>query len=165
MFKEITPNEIDKNAFDKFSNEWALLTAGNQEKFNTMTISWGGFGHLWNKKIVYVYVRPSRYTYEFMEKEDYFTVSFFGGQYKTDLNYLGKFSGRDEDKIAKTNLTPVFVEGMPCFEQAEYVLVCKKVHSVDLERNQFIDKDVEAIYKDDELHRQYIGVIEKVYKK
>lgn len=165
MFKEIQVNEISKNAFTMYPNDWALLSAGNEEKFNTMTISWGGFGHLWRRDIAYIYVRPTRYTYEFIEKEDYFTLSFFNGDFKIDLGYLGKFSGRNEDKISKTNLNTMFIEGIPCFEQAEYVILCKKVHSVDITREQFMDKDVEDTYTDDNLHRQYIGVIEKVYKK
>ena len=73
---------------DQFADQWALLTAGQKEHFNMMTISWGGMGTLWNKPVVTVYVKPCRYTYEFMEKNDYFVVSFFGGTHKEDLNIL-----------------------------------------------------------------------------
>ena len=82
--------------------EWALLTAGVREKFNTMTISWGGLGTIWNKPVVTVYVKPIRYTYEFMESNEYFTISFYDEKYKKDLGILGSKSGRNLDKIALT---------------------------------------------------------------
>ena len=162
---QILSTEMQKNVFELYNKSWALLTSGDKDDFNTMTISWGGLGHLWRKDVAYVYVRPTRYTYEYIEKNDYFTVSFFGEEYREDLTYLGKNSGRDEDKLAKTSLTPTFVDGTVIFDQAEYVMVCKKVHSVDITREQFNDKETENVYTNDNLHKQYIGVIEKVYKK
>ena len=142
---QILSTEMQKNVFELYNKSWALLTSGDKDDFNTMTISWGGLGHLWRKDVAYVYVRPTRYTYEYIEKNDYFTVSFFGEEYREDLTYLGKNSGRDEDKLAKTSLTPTFVDGTVIFDQAEYVMVCKKVHSVDITREQFNDKETENV--------------------
>lgn len=164
MLKEIKLSEIDCNAFDMWGENWSLATSGDEKNYNTMTISWGSLGKLWFEDVATIYVRPSRYTYEFMEKNDYFTVSFFFEKNREDLTYLGKNSGRDGDKIAKTSLEPVFLDNTVAFSQADYVIVCRKVHAVDFKREQFIDKNVEAVYKDDNIHRQYTGVIEKVYK-
>lgn len=165
MFKEITVHEIEHNAYDMFQKNWALVSSGDEQDFNTMTVSWGMLGHLWFNDIANVYVRPSRYTYEYMEKNDYFTISFFFDKNREDLSYLGKVSGRDEDKVSKTSLTPIFIDGTVAFEQAEYVFVCKKAHSVEFTREQFTDKAVCDTYTDDNLHVQYSGVVKKVYKK
>ncbi len=162
--KVIPLNELDKNVFSLYKDDWALLSAGNNESFNTMTVSWGGFGFLWNKPVVYSYVRPTRFTYEFTEKHDYFTLTFLKDGYREDLAYLGKASGRDENKIAKTKLSPIFIDGIPTFSQAKYVLVCKKAYISDIKLENFVDDSTKKIYTDDNLHRQYIGVIEKVYK-
>ena len=66
----------------KIDKEWAVLTCGKKEKFNMMTISWGGLGTLWHKPIATIYVRPNRYTNEFIENNDYFTLSFYDEEYK-----------------------------------------------------------------------------------
>ena len=65
------------NPFEKFNKEWALVTAGTKDKFNSMTISWGSMGTLWFKDIVTIYIRPDRYTFKFLEENDTFTVSFY----------------------------------------------------------------------------------------
>jgi len=103
MQKEINIRELKDNFVKMISNEWALLTAGKSDGFNTMTVSWGGIGELWNKDVCFVFVRPQRYTYEFIEKNDYFSLSFFGGEYKKFLLQYGirhsKSTGRYEDWI------------------------------------------------------------------
>ena len=104
-------SDLDKN--------YALLTAGVKGDFNTMTISWGGFGTLWNKPVVTVYVKPIRYTYKFMENNDYFTVSFYDDKYKKDLITLGTKSGRDSDKISLTSLNPLYLDNSVSFEEAK----------------------------------------------
>ena len=69
--KEISIEQLKVNPVTLIGGEWALLTAGNKENgFNTMTVSWGHIGELWNKPTTVVYVRPQRYTKEFIDKED-----------------------------------------------------------------------------------------------
>lgn len=163
MFKEITVKEITKSACTMFSEGWAIVSAGNENDYNGMTVSWGCLGHVWRKDVANVYVRPTRYTYKYFEENDYFTVCIFKGDFKKDLTYVGKHSGRDEDKFAKTDLDYSFIDGLPVVNQAEYVLLCKKAYAHDIIRPEFIDKSVEAFYQDDNLHRSYYGVIEKVF--
>ena len=105
MFKEITFREFKENPFTLFLEDWGLVTAGNQEHFNTMTIAWGQLGILWNKPICTTYVRPTRYTYEFMEDNEYFTVAFFDKEYREPLRILGTKSGRDGYKVKESGLT------------------------------------------------------------
>ena len=85
--------------FSQFDKKWALLTAGDKENFNTMTVSWGGLGTIWGKPVATVYVRTSRYTHDYMDNNEYFTVSFYPEEYKKVLGVLGSKSGRDMDKI------------------------------------------------------------------
>ena len=115
------------DAFHIFDKQWALVTAGTLEDYNTMTISWGGLGTLWSRPVATVYVKPVRYTYHFLEKNDYFTVSFFPEEYKKDLGILGSKSGRNGDKVALTSLTPIAAEHGVTFTQASATLICKKI--------------------------------------
>ena len=100
MLKRIDPKEIGQNVFSLIGDQWMLITAGTAERCNTMTASWGGLGVLWRKPVATIYVRPQRYTYTFLEKNPYFTLSFFGPQWKKQLAYCGAVSGREEDKFA-----------------------------------------------------------------
>lgn len=75
--KKVEVKELSENFFEAIGKEWMLVTAGNKEAFNTMTASWGGIGWLWNKPVAFVFVRPERYTYEFIEKGDFLTLSFW----------------------------------------------------------------------------------------
>ena len=102
-----------------FLKDWALLAARKDGKFNTMTIGWGELGTLWNKDVITVYVKPCRYTYEFMEADDYFTVSFFDEAYRKDLSYLGSHSGKDEDKLARTKLNAYAIENGIAYKEAK----------------------------------------------
>lgn len=154
-------NDLDKN--------YALLTAGSKDDFNTMTISWGGFGTIWNKPVVTVYVKPIRYTYKFMENSDYFTVSFYDDKYKKDLLTLGTKSGRDSDKISLTSLNPLYLDNSVSFEEANVTLVCKKIYYQDLNLElikENLSNDIyNRFYGDDPVHRMYIGEVVDIIKK
>ncbi|MBR2177479.1 MAG: flavin reductase [Clostridia bacterium] len=165
-FKEINVRELDGNFFTKIGKEWMLITAGDEEKFNTMTASWGGIGILWGTNVTFTFIRQSRYTYEFVDNNPYYTLSFFGGNLMKELTYCGKNSGRDVDKIKETGLTPVFDAEAPYFEQAELVLVCRKLHKQTISPEGFIDKKpLETFYSDKDWHEAFVGEIVKVLKK
>ncbi len=151
------PFEVD--AFHVFDQQWALVTAGSLESYNTMTISWGGLGTLWSRPVATIYVKPIRYTFEFLEKNDYFTVSFFPKEYKKDLGILGSKSGRNGDKIALTSLTPKSIPQGVTFEQASAVLVCKKIYWQDLDLERIPTDAVASYYQTEEPHRMYIGEV------
>lgn len=165
-FTEIQPKELDTNFFEAIGKQWMLITAGNKEKFNTMTASWGGVGVLWNKNVTFTFIRDSRYTREFVDNGEYFTLSLFGGQFMKELGYCGKYSGRDVDKIKETGLVPLFDAHAPYFEQAETVIVCKKLYKQKMTPDGFTDKSfVETFYSDNDWHEIYVGEIVKVLKK
>lgn len=165
-FKETTLTELNLNPFNKIGKEWMLITAGSEEDFNTMTASWGGLGVLWRKDVAYTVIRPCRYTYEFTEKNDYFSLCFFSEEYRNALTLCGRTSGRDCDKIKEAGLTPVFIDGVPCFEEASLVLICKKLYSQPMSEQFVHDNAVSECYGEGEdYHTLYVGEIVKALTK
>ncbi|MCM1132042.1 MAG: flavin reductase family protein [Ruminococcus flavefaciens] len=167
MFRKIDITELGFNPFTKIGKEWMLITAGNAENFNTMTASWGQLGVLWNRNVLTCYIRPNRYTYEFIEQGESFTASFFGEEYRKALAFCGSHSGRDCDKMAETGLIPAELDGCVGFEQADMVLVCRKLYSYDMQESGFLTDDgiPAQAYGSDPYHRAYIAEITAVYVK
>lgn len=159
--RKVKPEELTDNVFRLIGSDWMLITAGSPESYNTMTASWGGFGVLWNKNVCFCVIRPTRYTYEFAEKADSFTLSFFGEEYKKALEFCGTKSGRDVDKAAETGLTPIpgSLPETTCFAEARLVIECKKIYFQDLDPTKFLDPDIEKNYPQKDYHRMYIGEI------
>jgi len=161
-FKEIDPNILDENVFELIGEKWMLITAGTIDSYNTMTASWGGLGVLWNKNICFCFIRPSRYTYNFMEKSDFFSLSFFNKEYRDVLQFCGTNSGRDVDKVNMTGITPLEgFTGTVYFAEAKLVLECKKIYYQDLDHTHFIESDIIEHYPEENYHRIYIGEIIK----
>lgn len=160
--REISPYELNDNVFKTIGKDWMLVTAGNSEKYNTMTASWGSLGIMWNKPVAFTFIRPQRYTYEFIENGEYMTLSVFGEEYRDALKLCGSKSGRDIDKAKETGLTPVFSDGAPYFEQARLVLICKKMYAQDLCEDCIIEPSVSKNYNGDDYHRMYVSEIVKV---
>ena len=165
-FIEIKPEELSGNSFKMIGSDWMLVSAADGEKFNTMTASWGGVGVLWNKSVAFVFIRPQRYTYEFTEKSDRLTLSFFGGEMRDALTFCGRNSGRDCDKMEKTGLTPMWVgDGAPSFEEAKVILNCKKIYADDIKESAMIDPSIMKNYAANDFHRMYVCEIEQVLVK
>lgn len=165
MMVEKNIYEFSENVFKIVGKDSALLTAGDIESFNSMTISWGTLGVLWGKNVFICYVRPTRYTYSFMEKVNTFTISFFSEKYKRELVYLGSHSGRDEDKIKKCNLTANNLEeNCVGFHEARLTFVCKKIYHQDLDESKIDDTIKQRNYPQGNFHRMYIGEIIHVYE-
>ncbi|MBP3561695.1 MAG: flavin reductase family protein [Treponema sp.] len=161
--KQIEINEFSENPFKLIGSDWMLITAKKGEKTNLMTASWGGVGILWNKPVATIYVRPQRYTKEFIDNEEYFSLCVLPEEYRQILNYCGTKSGRDEDKIAETKLTIDESEKAPIFKESRLVLICKKLYAQDLTEQSFIDKSlVEKNYQAKDFHTMYIAEIEKI---
>ncbi len=168
-FKKVTPQDFD-GAFDKIGKEWMLITANGTDengklRTNTMTASWGGVGVLFNKPVVFCFVRPQRYTYRFLEQSSRFSLSFLPEQYRDALRLCGSKSGKDMDKFEKAGLTPTAFEEVPFVGEASEVLVCRKLYADDLEKACFLDKTLLANYAAGDFHRVYIAEIEAVLRK
>lgn len=161
--KEIST--LNFNPFKKIDNEWMLLTAGEKKAYNMMTASWGSMGVLWNKYIINCYVRPQRYTHEFMDNNDYFSVSFFEDTFRPAMTLCGRVSGRDVNKTEEANLTPVLSEKAPYFSESCLVFICKKIYTQKFDPKGFLARDIEENYKDNDYHTLFTGEIIKVLEK
>ena len=164
-FREISVEQLKDNPFTLINKDWMLITAGDAEKHNTMTASWGGVGELWGKYVSTIYIRPQRYTLEFVEREEYYSLCFFGPEYRQALSLCGSKSGRDVDKDAATGLTPCFDQAAPYYEQARLVFLCRKLYRQDMEESAFLDKGLLEKWYDNDLQRLFIGEILKVLEK
>jgi len=159
----IDPYQFSVQPHDLFDRQMVLLTSGDFTKgdYNCMTIGWGLFGTMWNVPAALVVVRPSRFTYEFMERFDNFTMTAFPANYRRDLGYLGRVSGRDEDKLAKTQLTPISADlvSSPTFAEAELSVECRKIYFSDYLPEQFLASFIHEEYDGGDYHRLYYGEI------
>lgn len=159
------PIEVfDSNPFTMLGKDWAVLTSGTKEKSNSMTISWGGFGVLWNKNVCYVFVRDSRYTKTLMDTCGTFSLTFFQkGFSRSILMYLGTVSGAREDKMKMTHLHVNESDGIPFIDEGNLVITCKMLSAAKLMPDSFLNPDIETShYKDGDFHTMYIGEILQV---
>lgn len=169
--KEIAIQDLKLNPLTVFGKDWMALTAGNEKHgCNAMTVAWGHFGSIWERNshrnclpTAVCYVRPSRYTKEFMDKEEYFTLSHFPEKYRSSLGYMGSHSGRDGDKFQAAGVTPVYADGTVYFAEADMVFICRKLYCSALTENGFVDEGLIGFnYPEKDFHTMYIGEIIKI---
>lgn len=159
MFKSVKLSGMNINPFDAIGNQWMLITAGDGEKCNTMTASWGGLGVIWNVDAATCYIRPQRYTLEFIDGSEYFSLCFLPEEYRNALALCGRVSGRDCDKIKEAGLTVISGEKAPYFEEAEKVFICRKLYRQQLAPEGFLDTAAASHYEDGDYHYMFIGEI------
>ncbi len=164
--KKISIKELKENVVSLFNDKWCLITAGTKDSYNTMTASWGAMGELWNKDVCFAFIRPQRYTKEFVERENLFTLSFFPEEYKKALTFCGRNSGRDCDKAKETGLTPIEIEGSMSFDESEIIIVCKKLAKQDIDPKGFLEDSIDPKnYPSKDYHTMYIGEVVACYIK
>ena len=169
--KEISYKDLSLNPMTMISETWWLITAGSKERgYNTMTASWGHLGSLWGhgkeRPTAIVYVRPQRYTKQFIDREEYFTLTVMGDEYKKQLAVLGTKSGKDGNKIAEVGFEPMFIDDTTAIAGGELVFVCRKLYAEPLKEECFTDRTVvENCYPDRDFHTVYVGEIERVFVK
>ena len=165
-FKQISPEQIPGNIIRLLSQDWMLITAGTADRFNTMTASWGGLGHLYNKPVTFCFINPARYTYQFMEKKDTYTLTFYTEAYRDALKYCGSHSGKDTDKIKESGLTPIVTpNGSPAFSEAWLIIECRKLVSQSLIPESLGNETLRAEWSGKPMHKMYIGEILHVWVK
>lgn len=157
------------NPSSLIGDTWMLISAGKEGDYGTMTASWGHLGAIWGHgtglPTSVIYIRPSRYTKKFVDAEPFYSLCFFDEKYKKDLGYLGSHSMRDEDKVSKTSLHPLFDKEAPYFKEASLVLICRKLYVGKLHEENFLDKELmDDNYPRRDFHSIYIGEIVKAYK-
>lgn len=165
-FVEMKLEDLAVSPFQMIGHDWMLIAAEKCGQVNAMTASWGGLGVMWAKNVAYIVIRPQRYTKEFVDEADSFSLTFYSDQYKRMLGYMGSVSGRDENKIERAGLTTVFEQDTPYFEEASIVMLCKKLYVQPMKAGYFIDsEEIEKWYPECDFHTLYIGEITKVYVK
>ncbi len=157
--------DVKDNLVKLIADDWGLVCAGKIENCNGMTVSWGSIGELWGKDVVFAFIRPQRYTKEFMDNEDYFTLCFFDDEYKNALRICGTKSGRDCDKFDLAGLTMAAYGDTFYPNEARIVLKCKKLAVQQLDCNGFLDKSIEENYSAKDYHFVYVGEIIEVLEK
>lgn len=155
-----------EDVFSLIGDRWMLVAATDKSgRSNAMTASWGGLGVLWGKKVAFVFIRPQRYTKKFVDEADVFSLSFFDDKYKKMLGYMGKVSGKDEDKISKSGLTLSDRNGAPFFAEASLTLICRKMYRQTLKEENFIDKsNIGKWYPQKDYHDVYVAEITEEIK-
>ena len=158
---EVPVTQLTDNIFKLIGDDWMLITAGTKDDFNTMTASWGTCGVLWNRPVAVCFIRPQRYTFQFMEKHDFYTLCFFSEEHREILQYCGSHSGRKVDKIARTGLKPLLTaNGNVYFEQARLMLECRKLYADRIDPDRFIIPEIrDSVYPGRDYHKFYIGEI------
>jgi len=166
-FKSVNAEDFIISPFKLIGQDWMLISAEKDGKVNTMTASWGGLGVLWDKNVAYIFVRHSRYTKEFLDAADSFSLSFLDHKkYADTLSYLGSVSGRRTKKIVKAGLTVAHSVGTPYFDESSYVIFCKKLCRQPIEPSNFLVGEIDPnYYEDHDYHDMYIGQIMMIVKK
>jgi len=161
--KPIDFNNLQLRSHHLWAEQWLLLTSGDfaQRRYNGMTVAWGSFGTMWGKPFAQVVVRPSRYTFEFMESYDTFTLCAFPDDHRKALQLLGSKSGRDGDKIGESGLTPTAstVVAAPCYAEAELAIECRKIYWQEMDASHFLDPTIDRNYPQQDYHRIYFAEI------
>lgn len=165
-YKQISPDKIPGNIYKMLSEDWMLITAGKDDHYNTMTASWGGLGHLYNKPVAFCFINPTRYTYQFMENNDTYTLSFYTETYRDALKYCGTHSGKNEDKIKGAGLTSITTpSGSKAFSEAWMIIECRKLVSQQFTPEAIRDAASKDQWGTKDLHKMYIGEILNVWVK
>lgn len=159
-FQKVEIQDMEINPFKMIGRDWMLVTAGNKEKVNTMTASWGGVGVMWGKNVAYVVIRDSRFTKEFIDREGTFSLSFPEEKYRKEMKFLGAVSGRDEDKIKEAKIHVNYHEGVPYIDEGSMVMICKVLSQTPIKKEDFCDKSIdETWYASGDYHNMYIAEI------
>lgn len=163
-FQPFEFEQLEINPFQMIGKDWMLVTAGNEEKANTMTASWGGFGVMWGTNVASIFIRESRYTKEFIDREQKFSLSFPDHTYRREMKVLGAISGRNEDKIQEVGVHVGYIDGVPYIDEGKVILVCRCLSKTEIKKEDFLDDTIEkAFYRDGDYHTMYIAEILGAY--
>ncbi len=166
QFQSYPVDLLELNPFTKLSDEWMIITSGNQDKVNGMTASWGGLGVLWGQNTAFIFVRENRYTREFIDNGDSFSCTFFDKKYKNDLKYFGVVSGRQEDKFKTSGLNVNYSNDVPFVDEGNFVLICRKMAAVPITEAHFLNPEIKEKWysgkEENNFHTMYVGEITEI---
>ena len=115
------------------------------------------------QNVAFIFIRKSRYTKEFIDNGETFSMTFFDKKYKNDLKYFGAVSGRQEDKFKTSGLNLNYHNDVPFVDEGNLAFICKKMAAVPITKDMFIDMDIDEKWYSkanlDDYHTMYIGEI------
>ncbi len=163
VFQPVTPEDIDQGPFI-YDGSKMLITAQMGDKVNTAASGFGGYGYVWGKRVVYIFLRGERYTREFVDDAGEFSISFLNVKdFRGALKYIEAVSGRDEDKIAGARLTVNYSDGVPFIDEADNVIIAKVLFKGECQDAGFVDRDIiDNFYKNGDYHIMYVGEIQNI---
>ena len=170
-YDKLEASDLPDNVIQLIGKEWMLVTAGDENSFNTMTASWGGVGYIWERPSTFIFIRDTRYTYQFLQQHESFTLSFFNEKYRNALRICGTMSGRNTDKVKEAGLTPLETpSGLMSFEEARMIIECKKMFVQELDyanlTEPYKSKIMEEAYKNESSkHQMFISEIVNIWIK
>ncbi|WP_081589750.1 flavin reductase family protein [Bacteroides oleiciplenus] len=170
-YDKIEASDLPDNVIQLIGKEWMLVTAGTKNSYNTMTASWGGIGYIWERPSTFIFIRDTRYTYQFLQREESFTLSFFDEKYRNALRICGTRSGRDTNKIEEAGLSPLETpSGLMSFGEARMIIECKKMFVQELDYANLTEpyktKVMEESYKNESSkHQMFISEITNIWVK
>ena len=166
LFQEVKLADLSFNPFTLIDKEWMLIASGDSQAHNAMTASWGGLGVLWKTYVSFIFVRPQRFSMQFLEKSPTYSLCFYDKVYRPALAYFGSHSGKDVDKDAETGLTPLYDEAAPYYKESRLVFFCRKMHKQPIDPACFTDPTIDSeIYPQKDYHHMFVGEITKVLMK
>lgn len=167
-FKKIDITMINENTINLFKKDTPIVVCGNIEHHNGLTVAWGSLGCLWRKSIATIYIKPTRYSFEFMNNCEYFSIMWFDENQRPKINQVfGTMSGRDVDKESMCQLSSFELDHAVAYQEAKMIIVCKKIYQNELVSKQIIDEEIKnlPLYQDNLYHHEYIGEIIGCYLK
>lgn len=165
-YREISPLEWKESPFARVGKDWMLITAEHEGRANAMTASWGGMGVMWSENVAVIVLRPQRFTKTLVDAQDRFSLTFFPEECRPALQYMGKATGFDEDKVAGSGLTLTHEDGVPAFAEADTVITCTKLFSQPMDPAGFTDAAMDGRwYPDKDYHVMYVARIDKILVK
>ncbi|MDF2476933.1 MAG: flr 2 [Sphingobacterium sp.] len=169
QYDHIDPKDLPDNAIELVSEQWMVVTAGKENAFNSMVISWGGLGYIWEKPVVFTFINSSRYTYQFLQQESGYTLAVFPEKYRGALHILGSKSGKSNDKVKEAGLTPIKTpSGLISYKEARMIIECKNIMIQDLDYNKTVPSyKIADMYKNAPMshHNMFISEITNIWLK
>lgn len=165
-YKTISPDKIPGNIIKLLQEDWMLVTAGNDVQFNMMTAGWGGLGVMFGKPVAFCFIAPTRFTYQLMEKNDTYTLSFYTETYRDVLKTCGSKSGKDTDKVKETGLTPISTpNGGKAFSEAWMIIECRKTVAQSITPEAITNLQLKEEWSAKQLYKMFVGEIVNVWVK
>ena len=128
-----------------------MVTSGNMEKSNIMTVAWTGIMNT-NPAMVYISVRPERYSYNLIKESGEFVINLTNENLAFATDWCGVKSGKDFDKFKEMGLTKEKANHVKCplIKESPVSVECKVKEIKELGSHHMFIAEVLSIDASDE---------------